>query len=163
MAHFLDIPGIPGESSHDLNANWNQKIQIETINYDASQRASIQTGTGLTAAGASMSHISITKAMDKSTPFLFFNLCAGIPIPKMTLRRTRSSGAEGVYEDLTIDLSNVLVTSYHTSGERGGSNIPMESISLSVGAITETYDNRENGRRIGMVRGGHDFQKGMKV
>lgn len=161
MAHFLDIPGIPGESSHDTNPNWNQKIQIETISYDASQRATIQTGTGLTAAGAAMSPISITKAMDKSTPFLFFKLCAGEPIPKMTLRRSRASGAEGVYEDLTIDLTNVLITSYSTSGARGSSNIPMETISMSVGAIQETYDNRENGRRVAMVRGSHDFQQGI--
>lgn len=157
---YLDIPGIKGESTHDQNPNWNEKIQIQNFNYDVSQKASLQTGTGLVAGGASLSHISFVKAMDKSTPFLFYKLCSGEPIDKVTFRISRAGGQEGVYEYMTIDCSKVLVSQYSTSGSRGDGNMPMESISFSVGAITENYDDRsEDGSRVSNIKAGFDFMK----
>jgi type VI secretion system secreted protein Hcp len=159
MATLLDVPSIPGESVHDTNPNWNGKIQIDTINYDVSQRASLQTGAGLVAGGASMSNVTITKAMDKSTPYLFYKLTAGEPITQMYMRMTRSGGSEGVYEVLTVECDDVLVTSYRTSGSRGQDGIPMETWEFSVGAIKETYDNRnEQGQRVSFVPAGYNFK-----
>jgi type VI secretion system Hcp family effector len=100
---YLDIPGIPGESLHDTNQNWNNKIQINHFTYDISQRASLGTGSGLVASGASMSHLSFTKTMDKSTPMLWFKLCSGEPIPKVIFRKTQAGGVEGVYEIHTLE------------------------------------------------------------
>src|ERR1700730_9576277 len=114
MAQLLDIPSIQGEST-STNQTWNKKIQIDTFQYDVSQKASIQTGSGLVAGGASLSHISITKPMDISSPFLFFHLCSGQPIDQVTFRLTRAGGTEGVYEYLTVSCKDVLVSSYHTS------------------------------------------------
>ena len=160
MAILLDIQGIPGESVHDTHPEWNLKIQISSTSYDVSQRASVQTGTGLVAAGASMSNISITKTMDKSTPLLFGKLTAAEPIDQMFLRFTRAGGAQGVYEVLTVQLDNVLVTSYHTSGQRGGGGMPTESLSFSVGSIKETYDIRdERGMAQSKQTGGYDFMQ----
>src|SRR5581483_11271355 len=129
---YLDVPGIEGESTHSQNQNWNKKIQINGYSYDVSQRANLGTGTGLVAAGASMSHISLTKTMDRSTPFLWYQLCSGKPIPKVTFRITQAGGQEGVYEIHTLECENVLVTHYSTSGARGDGGLPTEHWSFSV-------------------------------
>lgn len=160
MAIFMDIPGIEGESTHDTVPNWDKKVQIFSVTYDVSQKASLQTGTGLVAAGGKLSHVSISKTMDKSTPFLWNKLCMGEPLDYMFLRFTRSAGAQGVYENLTVTLEKVLITDYHTSGQRGAGGMPVESISFSVGAITETYDVRdERGMKVGQAQGGYDFMQ----
>jgi type VI secretion system secreted protein Hcp len=155
---LLDIATIPGESQN-TNPTWNQKIQISTLSYNISQQSSMQTGQGLVAGGASMSYMTITKPMDRSTPFLFFNLCSGDPIQQVTFRLTRAGGSAGPYEYLTIACQNVLVTDYSTSGARGEGNIPMETISFSVGAVTETYNMvDQNGNNAGKVQNGFSFQ-----
>jgi type VI secretion system Hcp family effector len=160
MAQLLDVPNIAGESTHPTNPNWNKKIQIASFNYDVSQKASLQTGSGLVAGGASMSHITITKAMDISTPFWFYYLCLGQPITTVTFRLTRAGGVEGVYEYMTIVCNKVLVSSYFTSGTRGDGNMPMETISLSVGSVKESYDDRnEQGQKIQNVSHGFDFMQ----
>src|SRR5579862_9880957 len=104
---YLDIPGITGESVSDVNPNWNQKIQISNFHYGVNQRAALKTGSGLISAGASMTPITFTKQMDKSTPFIFNKLCSGEPIPKLTFRVSQAGGAEGVYEVETIVCTNV--------------------------------------------------------
>jgi len=159
--HYLDIPGIAGESVHDTQTNWNQKIQVSNFHYGVQQQASMATGSGLVAAGASLTPITFTKQMDKSTPFIFYKLCSGEPIALMTLRVSQAGGQEGVYEIETIVLNNVIVTGYSTSGARGEGALPTEYISMAVGAINETYDYRENGVSKGKVSHGFDFQKGV--
>jgi len=160
---YLDIPGIEGESTHSQNQNWNKKIQVSHFSYDVAQRANLKTGTGLVAAGASMSHITFTKTMDRSTPFMWYYLCSGKPIPKVTFRITQAGGDEGVYEIHTLDCEQVLVTHYSTSGARGAGAMPSENWSFSVGKLTENYDSREKGAPKGKVTYGFDFAQGVGV
>lgn len=160
---YLDIPGIPGESTHDQNPDWNNKIQISHFSYDVSQRANLGTGTGLVAAGASMSHITFSKTMDKSTPFLWSKLCSGEPIPKVTFRISQAGGQEGVYEIHTLECEQVLVTNYSTSGARGDGGMPSENWSFSVAKVNEIYDDRVQGVRKQKVNYGFDFAQGVGV
>ena|SRR5579884_2450177 len=160
---YLDIPGIPGESSHDANQNWNNKIQVSGWNYDVSQKATQSVGSGLVAGGASMSHVSFTKTMDKSTAPLWFKLCSGEPIPKVTFRVSQAGGQEGVYEIHTLECENVLVTHYSTSGQRGDGGMPTENWSISVAKVTEIYDDRVQGVKKSTITNGFDFAQGVGV
>jgi type VI secretion system secreted protein Hcp len=142
---LLDIPGIMGESESP-NAQWKAKIQVETMGYDISQRVSNGTGSGLVSGGATVGAMHITKQMDKSTPFLFVNLAKGEPIRTCYLRVVRSGQATvssdvngGLYEAETYTLSNVVISSYSTSGALGPGGLPMESWSLSFSKILENY------------------------
>lgn len=158
---YLDIPGITGESVSDVNPNWNQKIQMHNFHYGVQQKTTQAVGSGLVAAGASMTPITFTKQMDKSTPYLFFKLCSGEPIPTMTIRVSQAGSAGGVYEVETIVLQNVIVTGYSTSGSRGDGALPTEYISLAVGGVNETYDWQVNGMSKGKVSHGFNFQTGV--
>jgi type VI secretion system Hcp family effector len=142
---LLDIAGIAGESKSPV-ANWNQKIQIESMDYGIKKRTTNGKGSGLVASGAEVEAMYITKQMDKSTPQLFVNLAKGEPIPICYVRVVRSGQATistdvngALYEAETYTLYNVVISSYGTSGSLGSGGLPMESWSLSFTKIQENY------------------------
>jgi type VI protein secretion system component Hcp len=145
---LLDIAGILGESEIKANPNWYQKIQLESMGYDISQRTSNSTGSGLVSGGATVGAMQISKQMDKSTPLLFLNLAQGQPIPICYIRVVRSGQAAGssavsptggLYEAETYTISNAIISSYSTSGALGPGGLPMESWSISFTKIVENY------------------------
>ena len=143
MSMYLDIQGIEGESQSPVT-NWNKKIDVASMGYDISQRTSQEAGSGLISSGAIFSALQISKVMDKSTPLLWGKLCGGEPIDSVILRVSRpganSTGpAGGLFEAETYTLTNVIVTSYHTSGSPGPGGLPMESWSLAFTKMDEKY------------------------
>ncbi len=143
MSMFLDVTSIAGESQSPV-PNWNGKIDEHTMGYDVSQKTSLDVGTGLVASGAIFSPMQITKVMDKSTPILWGKLCAGEPIPMVTIRVSRPGAdplgvAGGLFEAENYIMQNVIVTSYFTSGTPGPGGLPSETWTLAFTAITENY------------------------
>jgi type VI protein secretion system component Hcp len=143
MSMFLDVTSVGGESQSPVS-NWNQKIDQQSMGYDVSQKTSLEAGSGLVSSGAVFSPMHISKVMDKSTPILWAKLCAGEPIPMVTIRISRPGAdplgvAGGIFEAENYIMQNVIVTSYHTSGTPGPGGLPMESWSLAFTAITENY------------------------
>ena len=130
MSMFLDVTGIQGESQSLTPsgavgvANWNKKIDQQSMGYDVSQKTSLEAGSGLVSGGAIFGPMQITKVMDRSTPQLWSKLCKGEPIPTVTIRISRpgaaaltsGTAAGGLFESENYILQNVIVTSYHTSG-----------------------------------------------
>lgn len=144
---LLDIPGVQGESMSP-NATWNAKIQIATMGYDVTQTTTGGTGTGLVANGAQVAAMTLSKSMDKSTPYLFQNLIQGEPIPIVYVRVIRSgqkSGSStvsptgGLYEAETYTLSNAIISNYSTSGALGPGGLPLETWSIAFTKIVENY------------------------
>jgi type VI secretion system Hcp family effector len=143
MSMFLDVVSVAGESQSPV-PNWNTKIDQQSMGYDVSQKTSLDAGSGLVASGAIFGPMQVTKAMDKSTPILWAKLCAGEPIPSVTIRVSRPGAdplgqAGGLFEAENYIMQNVIVTSYHTSGSPGPGGLPLESWSLAFTAITENY------------------------
>jgi type VI secretion system Hcp family effector len=156
MSMFLDVTSIGGESQSPVG-NWNQKIDQQSMGYDVSQKTSLEAGSGLVASGAIFGPMQISKVMDKSTPLLWSKLCAGEPIPSVTIRISRPGAdplgvAGGIFEAENYIMQNVIVTSYHTSGSPGPGGLPMESWSLAFTAITENYRTADKTGRISPVQ-----------
>jgi type VI secretion system Hcp family effector len=165
MAMMMDIASIQGESE-SKNPDWDKKIQIETMGYDISQRTTQSVGTGLASGGATVGGFQFTKTMDRSTPFLFYQLCSGDPLLKVTIRITRAGANDktwsGLYEAETFEMSNVIVSSYHTSGALSGSGLPLESWSLSFVKISERYQELDSlGNKKGNQPVAFDFGQGL--
>jgi type VI protein secretion system component Hcp len=80
MSMFLDIqtPAIAGESTSP-NPNWNAKSR-SSISPTTCPEHVAGNGTGLVSSGSRVGHIHVTKVMDKSSPMLFAQLCAGKPL-----------------------------------------------------------------------------------
>jgi type VI secretion system Hcp family effector len=166
MSMFLDIqtPQIVGESQSP-NPNWNAKIEIEHFAYDVSQSTSQEVGTGLVSSGSRVGHIHITKVMDKSSPILFGQLCAGQPILTMFFRVSQPGAKGGSYGGLfegeTYQVGNVIVSSYHTSGNPGAGSLPRETWAFSFTQIKETYQTVDaSGNMQAPVIFGRDFGQG---
>jgi type VI secretion system secreted protein Hcp len=140
---FLDIPGIPGETSSP-NPNWNQKIMILNMSYHVGSPTQPVPGHGTKPKPATFGDMTFSKEMDKSTPKLVAKIPSGDPIPTCYIRVNRPGGStagstDGLYEAETFTLTNVYVKSYHTSGAPGPGGKPMESWSVSFTAINEIY------------------------
>jgi len=143
MSMYLDVTAIQGESKSPV-ANWNQKIDQQSMGYSVSQRTSLEAGSGLISGGAIFGPMQVSKVMDKSTPLLWAKLCGGEPIDLVIVRVSRPGAtaigsAGGLFEAENYCMKNVIVTSYHTSGNPGPGGLPLESWSLAFTAITENY------------------------
>jgi type VI secretion system Hcp family effector len=169
MSMYLDIqtPSIVGESQSP-NVNWAQKIEIQHFAYDISQSTSQEVGTGLVSSGSRVGHIHITKVMDKSTPMLFGQLCAGQPILLMYFRVSQpgSNGGSfgGLFEGETYQVGNVIVSSYHTSGSPGSGSLPSETWAFSFTQIKETFQTVDaSGNLQPPISFGQDFGRGVSL
>jgi len=169
MSMYLDVvqPKITGESkSTPSHPNWNAKIEIQHMSYHTSQTTSQQAGSGLSSSGSKVSHMQISKTMDKSTPMLFGHLAAGTPIDDMFIRVSRPGMAkskatdDGLFEAETYELKNVIVSSYSTSGSPGPGGLPMEDWSFSFTYINETYQTVDNTGKL-IPSGVHGFDFGL--
>ena len=166
MAMFLDIqnPPITGDSVSP-NQNWNNKVEIQHWTYDVSQSTSQEVGTGLVSSGSRVGHIHVTKVMDKSSPMLFAQLCAGKPIDLMYIR-VSNPGAKGgnfggLFEGETMQFGNVIVSSYHTSGNPGSGALPQETWAFSFTQIKETFQTVDGQGNLQPAQTfGQDFGQG---
>ena len=94
-------------------------------------------GTPLTPpVAASLQDFHFTKSTDKASPNLFLACCTGQHIPKATIT-VRKAGAKPM-EYLVYNLTEVLVSSYNTSGH-DGSGVAQESFSLNFSKIEMNY------------------------
>ena len=75
--------------------------------------------------------------MDKSSPGLLFNTASATPIKDATIDVVKP-GTDKSKAFLEYKLSNVLISSYSTSGDSGDDR-PTESISMSYAQIQMTY------------------------
>src|ERR1017187_4458371 len=112
MSMYLDVVGIAGESQSPV-ANWNAKIDQQSMGYDVSQATSLEAGSGLTVKGAEFSQMQITKAMDVSTPKLGVTVSTGEPTATVTSRINRPGAdplgpAGGSFEAENYIMQNVI-------------------------------------------------------
>jgi type VI secretion system secreted protein Hcp len=105
-------------------------VQPSTTTFSASGRAS--------AAGAQFTPLVITKELDMSSPALMIACTLGTVFPKATL--TISMPLEsGLVDFFTLELTNLVVSSYDVGGGSSGGDRPTESLSLNFSQIKWTY------------------------
>lgn len=168
MSMYLDITEIQGESQSP-NTDWKQKIELQSMSFDVSQKTSLEAGSGLISSGAIFGALHITKAMDKSTPLLFGKLAGGEPIATAIIRVSRPGAATtgpvgGLFEAETYTLRNVIVASYQTSGAPGPGGLPLESWTLAFTSVTEVYNTVDAaGKMQPAQHAGYDISMGKPV
>ena len=144
---FLKIEGIEGESQDSKHKN---EIDLQSWSWGASQQATGHTGGGSGTGRASFQDISFTKFMDKSSPKLLQHLSNGKHIGKAFLV-VRKAG-EDPLEYLKMELTDIIVTSYQTSGAAGGGELLMENITLNFSKYKFEYTLQDaKGKAAGSV------------
>jgi type VI secretion system secreted protein Hcp len=131
---FLKIDGVDGESTDEKHKKW---IEIEGFSWSASQPVSAASGSGgRTAERVSISDLSVTKAIDASSPHLMLACCNGKHFPKVQLEVCEASESKHRY--LLVEMENVVVSSYAPSGFKGGDKVS-ESVGMNFGKIKWEY------------------------
>ncbi len=130
--YLLTIDGVPGESQDVCHPG---AIEIQGYSFDLTgPRRTAFVGGGGTGK-VSLSDISFTKRMDKSSPNLMQACATGKHFPSAKLF-VRKQGTEQ-QDFLQITLTDVMVSSYSQTGSQG--DIPTESVSLNFTKIEFSF------------------------
>ncbi len=124
---FLDIKGIPGESTND---DFKGKIEVLAWGWGLSTSTNLQFGAGGGAGKASFQDVTINKYTDTSSAKLYENVVVGAPIDdaKLSVVRTTGMGEQEVITELTMQ--DLIVSSVSTAvGE--GEDRAEETITLN--------------------------------
>ncbi len=120
---FLKLDGVSGESSDSKHKG---DIEISSFSFGAGRTQAHGSGGG--AGKTSFSSFTITKHFDKSSALLQKATLGGQHFKEADVFFARKAG-KGQQDYLEIKLTDVLVSSYQTGGQGGGS-IPIETIAL---------------------------------
>jgi type VI secretion system secreted protein Hcp len=156
---FLKIEGIEGESA---DAKHKGEIDLHSFSWGESNAGTFSVGGGGGAGKVSMQDLHFTMKINKASPKLFLACAAGEHIKKATL--TCRKAGKDQQEFLKYDLSDILISSYQTGGSSGGSEIPMDQISLNFSKIEMGYkEQKADGTLGGEVKAGWDVKANKKV
>lgn len=156
---FLKIDGIPGESADSKHKG---EIELLSYSFGASQTGSFAYGGGGGSGKVQFQDFNFMMKMSKATPKLFLACATGEHI-KSAVLTARKAGKQQ-QEFYTIKFSDVLVSSYQTSGSGGGDEVPTESISFNFTKVeTEYKEQKADGTLAGGIKAGYDIKANKAV
>ncbi len=134
MTGYMKLPDIEGESRR---ADHEGEIDIMSIDWNMSQAANMQIGSGRTSSRAVVNPIGITKIYDASSPYIALACMQGKAFDEVVISFRQDSG-EAHLDYLTITLTNVVISSYSLNGSSMGEEIT-DALSLSFEKINVLY------------------------
>jgi type VI secretion system secreted protein Hcp len=143
---FLKLGDIKGESPVK---GFEHYIQLLAWSWGMSQSGTAHDGSGAGAGKANFQDISATKYIDTSTPLLIKAVAMGDHFETGKLVFRKAGGASTV-EYITIDLTEVMITSVSVGGS-GGEDRFTENISLNFAKFEFIYQEQE---KTGAKKGG---------
>lgn len=132
--YFLKIPGVDGESA---DATYAKCIDIENWSWGMSQSGSMHISGGGGKGKVSVHDLSLVKQVCKASPALMQKCCEGTHLDEALLI-CRKAGTDKPVEYIKIKMSEVLVSSYSTSGG-GGDTIPIDTFTLNFAKVEFEY------------------------
>ena len=154
---FLMLDGIKGESADDKHKG---EIDIESFSWGLAQMGSGNRSTGLGTGKVDVGDLTIMKVIDKASPTLQLACANGKHIAKGKL--TVRKAGENPLDYFTVDLEQVLISSYQVSGS-GGGGTPTESVSINFAKIkTEYWTQSEKGAKGENANFSWDVAKNVK-
>jgi len=157
--YFLKIDGIDGESKDSKHSG---EIDLESFSWGETQTGSHGFGGGGGAGKVQMQDFHFVMKTNKSSAKLFLACAEGEHIKKAVLT-CRKAGKEQ-QEFLKVTMSDLLVSSFQTSGSAHGDEIPMDQCSLNFSKIEYEYkDQKPDGTLGGTTKTGYDVKAMKKV
>ena len=157
--YFLKLDGIDGESKDSKHS---AEIDLESFSWGETQTGSHSFGGGGGAGKVQMQDFHFVMKNCKASPKLFLACAEGEHIKKGVLV-CRKAGKEQ-QEYLKVTMSDLLVSSYQTSGSAHGDEVPTDQVSLNFSKIEFEYkDQKADGTLGGTVKTGYDVKAMKKV
>lgn len=152
--YFLKLESIDGESQDSKHKN---EIELLSWSFGATQGGTMATGGGGGAGKVQMHDFHFVKQVSKASPKLMLACANGEHIPKAVLIARKAGKDQQEY--LKITLTDVLVSSYHTSGS-GQGGLPVDEIALNFGKIEVEYkEQKADGSLGGIIKTGYDLKQ----
>ena len=147
--YFLQVEGIPGESTDSAHKDW---IEAVSFTHEISSSAST-TGGGRAGGRAQVGPLVILKEIDKASPKLNVFCCNGAHIPNVVLSVCQASGSKP--EFMRYTLGDAVVSAVSVTVDASGD--PVEEVSFAFGRIEWVYTEIDSsGKAKGTVQGGWD-------
>jgi len=129
---FLKIDGIQGESTNGKHVG---EIDVAAFKLGVLQSLVSGAGGGAGVGKATFAPIVIFKGIDKASPLLFLSCATGQHRPEAILTLTDHGR-----ETFKVRLVDVIISACDVnSNDLGGSDLPLETVSLSYGKIEVTF------------------------
>jgi len=155
---FLKLDDIKGESSKEKHTG---EIDINSWGWGVSQTGSSHVGGGSGSGKATVSDMTVTKHVDRSSPLLFQMCCAGTPIAKGLLTCRKAGGKALEYVKITME--QAIITSVTLGGDAGGDFIT-ETVTLNFAKMNYEYvPQKGDGTGDASVVKGWDIAQGKPV
>ena len=158
MPIFIKIEGISGDVTQDKYKGW---IDAESLQWGVGRSISTPVGSTMNreASEPTVSELSFTKIMDRSTAQLLQESCTGSTAKKVTVEFLTTSNPPKTY--MKYEMEDALVSGYSASGAGAGPSRPTEIISLNFTKITTTYTvSDEKGKDIDTLSAHYDSTTG---
>lgn len=152
--YHLKLEGIKGESK---DAKHKDEIEIHSWSFGATNSGSFASGGGGGAGKVVMGDIHFTTNAALHSPKILLACCQGEHI-KSAVLTCRKAGKDQ-QEYLKITLSDILVSSYRTSGSGGQGIIPLDEFTLNFAKIEKEYkEQKEDGSMGGVVKATYNLK-----
>jgi len=153
--YFLKIDGIEGESQDSKHKG---EIEIESWSFGEVQTGTASHGGGLGAGRVQMHDFNFVMKINKASPKLFLACARGDHI-KSAILTCRKAGKDQ-QEYLKVTFSDILVSSFQTSGSGGADVLPMDQISLNFSKIEFEYrEQKPDGTLGGAIKAHYDLKQ----
>lgn len=136
MAIYLKIDSVKGSST---DTKFPDQIELQSFQWGAGLGVGSPRGGDRTTSEPSVSEITATKTLDKSSEGLFKALLKGDPIGKGTISFTAASKGESVAY-ATLELEDLIISGFSLSS---GGDFPAESISLNFTKFDWSFTGRD--------------------
>jgi type VI secretion system secreted protein Hcp len=153
--YFLKIDGIDGESA---DAKHKGEIQVDSWSWAERQEGVHSFGGGGGAGKVVMQDFQFNMLTNKASVKLFLACASGEHIKKAVLTCRKAGTTQ--QEFLKVTLSDLLISSFATSGSGHASSIPMEQISINFAKIEWEYkDQKADGSLGSTYKAGWDLKQ----
>jgi type VI secretion system secreted protein Hcp len=154
---YLTVEGVSGESQRKGHEG---EIELISFDFGGANPSSIGIGKGGGTGTVNLSSFNFMKKTDAASAELFQHMCTGKHFPSAVLTMYKSAGDEAL-DYLLFEFEEVYVDNINWSGSEGGDGIPMESVSVSFGKVTMTYNEQNpDGTKAGSHVGSWDVRAG---
>lgn len=160
MAIYIKFDGIEGNVTAK---GFEKQMELLSCQWGAGRALTMETGrmSNREATRPSISEVTVSKYLDKSTPLIFEQACIGKE-GRDVLISVVQTGGDTLETYLEYKLTDVLVSSYSVSASGDGD--PMETISLSFSSIEINYiDQDSKNKNKGSTRWGYSVAEGKKL
>jgi type VI secretion system secreted protein Hcp len=155
--YFLKIDGIQGESR---DAKHKGEIDLESFSWGETATAGVGTGGGGGAGRVHMDDLHVVMKLNKASPLLFLACASGRHLKQAILTARKAGKAQ--LEFLVFKFSDVLVSSFHTSGNNDLE--PVDQVSFNFARIEIEYrPQKADGSLDTPVKAGWDVKANKKV